>query len=98
MKQFVVLFILLLTQVSLAGIGLSRLKYIGVDQVYVCGDSKIQPTRSSLDSHFLLRKSQTGYVLSDLIPHDQYWSILKGKKLKEAQAELKLRFQKTRLW
>lgn len=65
---------------------------------WVCGTSKILPTGKSMKTEFLIGKTATGYLLTDVLPNAAYLDILNTKNQGEAKVELNKGFTSMHLW
>ncbi len=74
------------------------LKAAGVGSFHVCGDEKIQPTKSSLRKNFLVGKEKVGFLLSGLISHSDYFEVLQTQNLEKAKASLRNKIRNAHLW
>jgi hypothetical protein len=60
---------------------LTQLAEKSVREFHVCGNSKIQPSKKSLAKHFILGSKQTGFLFSDMVSKQKYFSIISENNL-----------------
>lgn len=96
MRLFLFIICLLLSSFTFSGKWRAALKEQGIKKANICGNHLILNTKKSINKNFIVKGE--GYLFSNLIKYQDYWSILKKYNKEEASIQLRKKFKNTTLW
>ena len=69
-----------------------------VKEFHVCGNADIFPKAKSINKDFLFGPEGSGFLFSNLLGHNDYFSLLENQNLEQSKKSLLKAFGEARLW